>query len=317
MAKGDKEKRQQAILMRLLRDSRVSTHDLSAEFDVTDVAIRGDFEEISEVLKARGLYLHRFYGGAELVQAGQHYRGFFEGQNEAETESIRLLSEYVVRTFIKWNDSLLLDTGRTVDMVAHQIAVQQRTGLRIITNSYAPHVLELYTQGGIELVQLGGIPVPRAFCYVKCPGGDAFYQPYWAGPFKAILTGSGFQPDIGLVVNHPDIIEVKRRFIKAASEVILMLDHSKFKKTARDTVTFCGLKPDPWLIEYAAVRRTPGDGEERMSIPLTIVTDLPAGMHADEISLSRYIPSQTEGKICLFRTQIPLMAPSEAETAVL
>lgn len=308
MPKGDKEKRQQVILLRLLRDGRINTHDLSAEFDVTDVAIRGDFEEVSELLRLRGLHVHRFYGGMELEQTVQPYRGFFETQSKSETEATQLLSEYVVRTSVKWDDSLLLDTGRTLDAVAYQIAVQKKSGLRIMTNSFTPNVLGLYAQGGIELVQLGGTPLIRTFCYVKCPGGDAFYQPYWSGPFKAIMTGSGFQLDAGLLVNHPDIIEMKRRFIKAASEVILILSHDRFNKTARDTVSFCGLKPDPWLIEYAAEHRTPGVGQDRDAIPMTIVTDLPPGVHPEDIPLSRHLTPQTDGKICLFKTRLPLVA---------
>ena len=76
MPRGEKEKRQQTILMRLLRDGRVNTHDLSTEFGITDVAIRGDFDDIGVLLKSRGLFMNRFYGGAELIQPGQHYRGF-------------------------------------------------------------------------------------------------------------------------------------------------------------------------------------------------------------------------------------------------
>ncbi|MBM3262530.1 MAG: DeoR/GlpR transcriptional regulator [candidate division Zixibacteria bacterium] len=309
MPKGDKEKRIPAILMRLLKDGRVSTHDLSAGFNVTEVAIRGDFEEVIELLRLRGLHVHRFYGGIELEQQSiQPYRGFYETQSKAETDAAHLLSEYVVRNFVKWDDSLLLDTGRTLDAVAYQIAAQQKSGLRIMTNSFTPNVLGLYAQGGIEMVQLGGTPLMRTFCYVKCPGGDEFYQPYWSGPFKAVMTGSGFQTDSGLLVNHPDIIDMKRRFIKAASEVILILSHDRFQKTARDTVTFCGLKPDPWLVEYAAQHRTPGVGQDREAVPLTIVTDLPPGKHPEDIPLSRHIPCQTDGKICLFKTRLPLVA---------
>lgn len=310
MPRGDKEKRQQSILMRLLRDGRVSTHDLSTEFGVTDVAIRGDYDDIGALLKSRGLFMHRFYGGAELLQPGQHYRGFYEGHSEIEVEAIQLLSEYVVRNLIHWDDSLLLDTGRTVDRVAQHIIAQGTSGLRIITNSYTPHILELYTQGGIELVQLGGTPIPRSFCFVKCPGGDTFYQPYWNGPFKAILTGSAFDNADGLTVNNPDIIEMKKRFIKAASEIILILDHSKFNRTARETVTFCGMKPDPWLTTEPASQ----DAADT-STPLTIVTDIPSGQQAGDLALSSIMTPHADGRVCLYRSHIPRTDAGAAITA--
>ena len=309
MPRGDKEKRQQTILMRLLRDGRVNTHDLSTEFGITDVAIRGDFDDIGALLKSRGLFLNRFYGGAELIQPGQHYRGFYEGHSETEVEAIQMLSEYVVRNFVFWDDSLLLDTGRTVDRVAQHIIAQEKSGLRIITNSYTPHILELYTQGGIELVQLGGTPRPRSFCFVKCPGGDTFYKPYWAGPFKAILTGSAFDLNDGLMVNNPDIIEIKKRFIKAAAEVILILDHSKINRAARETVTFCGMKPDPWL-----TTEQPGEGETSF-IPLTIITDIPSGQRAEDLPLSSKMSPQTDGRVCVYKNSMPRSVSVEPQTA--
>lgn len=307
-AKAEKERRLQAILMRLLRDGRIHTHELSMEFQVTDVAIRGDFDEIEAILKARGLSLLRVYGGAELAQEDLPFRGFYEGASGVETESSQMLSMYVADTLIKnWDKVLLLDAGRTVDAIARQIVVQRRTGLRVITNSYAPHVLDLCSYGGVEFAQLGGIPVARSFCYVDCPGGDEFYRYYWAGPFKVILSGVGFLPDTGLMVNNPRIIEIKQRFLKVADEAILVLDHTKFGKTANGTVTYCGLKPDPWLIEHAAARRAAGFDREKTALPLTIVTDIPSGKKADDFELSRHLQPHTDGKICLFKTAIPLI----------
>ncbi|SVB52573.1 uncharacterized protein METZ01_LOCUS205427 [marine metagenome] len=307
MPKTGKDQRQQAILMRLMRDGRVITRDLSDEFGITDVAVRGDFDEVSEVLKARGLHLNRYYGGAELVEEAHLYRNFTDSSKEGELEALHLLGDYVVSQMIGDWDHLLLDGGRTTDRIAYQIADDQKEGLRIITNSYAPHVLELYTRGGIEIAQLGGTPVPRSFCYVECPGGDSFNHPFWAGPFKAILTGTGFHPHTGLLVNNPYIIEIKQRFIKAASEIILVLDHSKFGKIARGVVTFCGFRRDPWLIQHYDAKRDASVEQTPTSIPLSIVTDIPAGKKAADLELSQYLTPQVDGKVCVFDTNIPLV----------
>ena len=307
MPKTGKDQRQQAILIRLMRDGHVNTRDLSEEFGITDVAIRGDFDEVSEVLKARGHHLNRYYGGAELVEEAHLYRSFMDSSKDGELEALHLLGDYVSSRMIGDWDHLLLDAGRTTDRIAYQIAGDQKEGLRIITNSYAPHVLELYTQGGIEIVQLGGVPVPRSFCYAECPGGDEFYHPFWAGPFKAVLTGTGFHPDTGLLVNNPYIIEMKQRFIKAASEIILVLDHSKLGKIARGVVTFCGFRRDPWLIQYYDAKRTANAEQTPASIPLSIVTDIPAGKKAADLELSQHLTPQVDGKICVYHTKIPLV----------
>lgn len=311
-AKLDKERRLQTIIMRLLQDGRVHTHEMSQELQVTEVAIRGDFDDIEQILKARGLVLTRVWGGAELAQEDHPFRAFYEGVSSAEIEATQMLGAYIVQTFIKnWDKPLLLDAGRTIDIIARQIVVQGKTGLRVMTNSYAPHVLDLCSYGGVEFVQLGGIPVSRSFCYVDCPGGDEFSQPYWTGPFKGILSGAGFAPDTGLMVNNTKIIEMKQRFLKAADEAIIVLDHTKFNKTARGTVTFCGLKPDPWLIDHAASRRAAGFDLERTVLPLTIVTDLPPGKKAGDLVLSRHLPPHVDGKVCLFKTAIPLVSFEE------
>ena len=307
MPKTGKDQRQQAILMRLMRDGRVNTRDLSEEFGITDVAVRGDFDEVSAVLKARGHHLNRYYGGAELEEEAHLYRSFTDNSREGELEALHLLGDYIVSHMIGDWDHLLLDAGRTTDRVAYQIAGDQKEGLRIITNSYAPHVLELYTKGGIEIAQLGGTPVPRSFCYVESSGGDAFYHPFWAGPFKAILTGTGFHPDTGLLVNNPYIIEMKQRFIKASSEIILVLDHTKFGKIARGTVTFCGFRRDPWLIQYYDAKRAASAEQTPTSIPLSIVTDIPAGKKASDLELSQHLTPHVDGKVCVYETSIPLV----------
>ena len=54
MPRGEKEKRQQTILMRLLRDGRVNTHDLSTEFGITDVAIRSVSARVTKALVKTG-----------------------------------------------------------------------------------------------------------------------------------------------------------------------------------------------------------------------------------------------------------------------
>ncbi|MBI4551110.1 MAG: DeoR/GlpR transcriptional regulator [Candidatus Latescibacteria bacterium] len=306
--KTEKERRLQTIIMRLLRDGRVHTHELSQDLNVTEVAIRSDFDEIETILKAHSLSLIRVWGGAELAREDHPFHGFYEGASSAEMDAIQMLSAYVAETCIKnWDKPLLLDAGRTIDLVARQVVVQGKTGLRVITNSYAPHVLALCSYGGVEFAQLGGIPVARSFCYVDCPDGDEFYQYCWAGPFKAILSGAGFGLDAGLMVNNPKIIEMKQRFIKVADEVIVVLDHTKFGKTARGTVTFCGLKPDPWLIDHAAGRHAAGHDQGKTGLPLTLVTDIPPGKKAGDLELSRALTPHADGKVCVYKTMIPLV----------
>lgn len=306
MPKISKDQRHQMVLMRLMQDGRVATRELSEEFGITDVAIRGDFDEISVILKSRGLHLNRYYGGVELVEEAEQYRGFPDSGRDGEVESMHALSQYVVEHMINDWDHLLLDAGRTTDRIAHHIAGSGIEGLRIITNSYAPHVVNLYTKGDVEIAQLGGTPVPRSFCYVECPGGNAFYDPFWAGPFKAILTGTGFDPATGLLVNNPSIIEMKQRYMKAATEVIVVIDHTKMGKIARGTVSFCGFRSDPWLVEYHnSVQRSSTD-QPPSSIPLSIVTDLPSGKKVSDLKLSEHLVPKVFGKVCVYETEIKL-----------
>ena len=243
------------ILNNLRNSKHIQVSELAQEFHVSEVTIRNDIERLKDVVQ-----LERYHGGASLVEPQRPYSGTYYGYKlDHCAEEKRLLASYAVRYLIPDGAHLLLDSGTQIEAFVKELKRQQRIGIRAVGNgaTYGIHFLNYHSA---DYVQLGGVLNTRGAFFLDGSehfstnrlfgeNTDKFLKEYCHGNYKAIVSPTGFTYANGLSVNTQVVIDYKRKIINSASEIIILIVHSKFFVDARQSVTHCGLSPDSWLSE--------------------------------------------------------------------
>lgn len=170
----------------------------------------------------------------------------FRQQVQSNHKAKALLADYFVKHLVKPGDHLMLDMGSTLTVVADALRRSGIGGLRVASHSISAP-LQLI-ESAVEYRQLGGKlhwRVPAAIPMGEMP--DRLFP--WSGPYKAIMTAVGFSMENGAATTDEDIARLNQRYMRDASEVIMLLDHSKFSVELDETTTMCGITPErtPWL----------------------------------------------------------------------
>jgi len=192
---------------------------------VSESTIRRDLE----VLEEQGL-IKRTYGGAVFVKdtAGQRL-AFAERETTAEAEK-----EAIARTIaemIPENQTILLNGGTTCRQIARVISGRY---LSVVTNS-VPVASLLSSDLGTEVTIVGGYVYPRTGVAL---GAMACGQLDYVGATQAVLSCAGVTEEGAFNLNQM-MVEVERKMMTVAREVILAVDHTKFG--IRSVVKLCGL----------------------------------------------------------------------------
>ncbi len=126
-------------------------------------------------------------------------------------------------SLVQPGDVLLVDDGQVTTFLAD--ALRDADGITVITNSVS--VFEVLRQNPrITLISTGGLLRAGTKALIG-PTAEATLADLRAD--KLFLATTGISLDFGL--SHPDLAEVsvKKAMIRAAREVILLADHSKFE----------------------------------------------------------------------------------------
>jgi DeoR/GlpR family transcriptional regulator of sugar metabolism len=315
----DRAERMFRILETLRAGIPVRVRQLVDEFKVSPAQVRQDLDWLEEIVP-----LERPYGEVRLRKSPDALPELFMSTKRHQQHSEkRLIAEYAARFVIDNGDQLLLDSGTQLEAFIEQLYEHKRTGLRVA--SCAANISRYFAiRADSAFVQIGGVLSHRSLTFVD--GTENFSTDHFfeqvrekflhtfcghRGHFKAVITGTGFSNSEGLLGNTSNIIAMKRAFIEAAREVIILLDHAKFIKEARETITYCGVKADPWLHEEK---------------PVTIIVD--TGWEKSEPqSFRQFIsrPSVTElelleqkgeykGQLRVFKTQLAPGKPKVSAT---
>ena len=208
------QQRRGLIIEALEARGQVLVEGLAVEFGVSLVTIRKDLAE----LEARGL-LHRTHGGASWAHRSLFNPSFREKAylQQAEKQAIARAT----LELIEEGDSLILDAGSTTHALARAMKKRFRH-LHIITNS-VPIALEL-SETGWELLLLGGSVRHHSQALIG-PATVSALAPYHVD--KAILSATGASVQHGLTTPNDLEAQTKRAMIRAAGQVIGMVDSSK------------------------------------------------------------------------------------------
>lgn len=218
--------RRSEIIRHLQKSERASTRALSTLFNVSEVTIRHDLNELDK----RG-WVSRVHGGAEIVPRLQHEQSFAIRQQIHLKEKIRI-ARTVAETVLP-GDTILLDSSTTVFQLALQL--RESTDLRVITNNLRV-VNVLSVNPSIEVVIAGGIVRGKTASVVGTSAETMLAE--WHAD-KGFFGAAGLVRERGVTDADMREVQVKRTMIKAVDEVNVLLDAKKFGQ--QSFLTFAAL----------------------------------------------------------------------------
>lgn len=229
--------RQQRILSILSRSGAATVQELAKELGVSAVTIRRDLAALAEqrliVRTHRGAILAGKNPAQEIPYNDKAL------QHAAEKERIGRRAAELVHS----GDTIILDSGTTTLQVAKHI---QASPLITATNDVAI-ACTLGLRPGISVVLPGGT-MQRGLYTLLHPSAVEFFSALRVD--KLFLGVDAVHPKTGITNRTLEEVPVKQAMIRAADEVILVADSSKFGKEVFAQV--CDLSAINYLITDAA-----------------------------------------------------------------
>jgi DeoR family fructose operon transcriptional repressor len=214
-----KFERQEKILKEIQGRGIVSVADLGAFFNVREVTIRRDLEELEQAGK-----IERLHGGARLVKPDHPEPPVVLRQLEQIDEK-RCIARKALE-FIPDGCTIALESGSTTFALAEEIAKKKWSLLQVVTNNFM--IQSVLTQvENLRLIFIGGI-VDNA---EMCTYGDLaesnlrrlHVQNYFCG-CRGIDARFGRSNDISTGFEMGTV----QAFSEISDQIILLADHTKF-----------------------------------------------------------------------------------------
>lgn len=208
------EERRRRIQEIISQKKRILVKEISNIFNISEVTIRKDLE----ILEKRGI-LTKVHGGAILNQSSIIDLALTEKERIYPREKDRIAQK--AQEMINYGDVIILDSGSTTTQIARHIKFKK--GIKVITN--AINIASELAASEIDLILTGGILREKSFSLVGPIAEDTLRK---VTADKLFLGVDGIDFHFGLTT--PNVLEaqVNELMVKAASEVILVADSSKF-----------------------------------------------------------------------------------------
>lgn len=215
--------RRQQMLELIYRLGSVHVEELSEHFGISKVTVRADLDQLAErdlVARARG-------GAVSLP--GQTMTAALS-ERSAQNKQVKRRIAQAAAELLRPNETIILDAGSTVYRLSRLIT--QGEGLTVVTPA-----LNVATQlggiPGVDVILVGGHLNPRD---ASVTGAMAEYNILEMPAHRAFLGAHGIDTYGDIVDVSQDVARVKRAMVRAANEVILLADSSKWGVAARSKV---------------------------------------------------------------------------------
>lgn len=211
--------RVQRIKQILVQEKKVVTAELSESFGVSIETIRRDLD----LLESEGM-IRKTYGGAELLEESLSSAVMDEWNNRCQVSvgEKKAIAEKVL-TLIPDHCSLVLDSGTTTYRLA--CLLDQREDLSVLTNSL--HCAMAVSVRSDHPVHLMGGMVKKGELIttgiLACDFLDSFSK-----IDIAVIGVDGLTLEDGIMDYSLEMCLLKQRFLKKATKVIAITDHTKF-----------------------------------------------------------------------------------------
>lgn len=206
------------IRQQLKADKKVTVSNLSCTYQVTEETIRRDLEK----LEAEG-FLTRTFGGAVYNQSAQKENVHFYKRAAMNIEEKKKIASASF-DFLKDKNTLATDSSTTV---MEAVKLLKDKDLTILSAS-----TEIFRELGdtnIRIISTGGMFNKKTLSLQGQVAKDTV-QRYHVN--IALISCKGLDLEKGVTDTNESEAEVKKCMIRQAEEVALLVDHTKFGRTA-------------------------------------------------------------------------------------
>ncbi|KGQ70921.1 transcriptional regulator [Chelonobacter oris] len=214
--------RRNIILEQLKEKNTVLVSDLSKQFNISEVTIRGDLR----ILEKKNL-LTRFHGGASIRQAN-HFLNLtgneftLEERNKISIDPKRRIA-LAAASMIKPGDTIILDSGSTTMMIAQEII--NIKNITVITNNL-PAAFILSESADIMLVVCGGSVRHKT----RSMHGTITENSLIGIKADIMFVGAdGIDPEKGITTFNEGYT-ISEKMSNISSKVVAVVDSTKFKR---------------------------------------------------------------------------------------
>jgi len=211
--------RQDQIIQFLQRSQRISIEEICHRFTISEATARRDLETLGAEGKIR-----RVHGGAIALSQTPPESPILQRQDEQPIEKQRI--GQAAAAIVQDGETVFLGSGTTVLEVAR--ALRTRQNLTVITNSL-PVVNVFAGAEGITVICLGGMLRPSELSFIGHITEQALAEVH---ADKVFIGVRGISLDFGLTAEYLPETMTDRAILHAGREVIVVVDHTKFGRTA-------------------------------------------------------------------------------------
>lgn len=213
--------RQFRIVEIVNQQGAVEVPELAQSLGVSEITIRRDLDKLSE----EGLVIRSHGGALSVRQVSTAFDPPYEMKRRVRMEEKRLIGA-AAASFVQDDETLILDSGSTTfQMVPHLGAYKNLT---VVTNDLII-ATELSRTTSHRVVILGGLVRQGIFStwghYVESMLSELAVN-------RAFMAADAVQAKQGIMNATLDEVPHKRLMLSAARHRYLLVDHSKFFKTA-------------------------------------------------------------------------------------
>lgn len=251
------EERRANLLQELNISDYVQVADLARKFSISTATIRRDLSE----MEAEGLCLRKRGGAIRSNQGVTLELPYNIKKNQYIAEKKRIAETAVSR--VQDGDTLILDAGSTSYAFACLLSYKRR--ITVVTNDLQIAV-KLAANPSISLICTGGIARPNVFS-LQGSQVESFFSNLKVD--KTFLGADAIHSDGTISNANIEEVPIKQAMIRAAKQVILIADSSKFEKTGFAKV--CHLSDVAVIITDSGVPKSALDLIGSLNIKVIIV----------------------------------------------
>lgn len=210
------EERRRLIVDKVKHQGRATVAELSRQFGISAVTIRGDLEALSDagrILRSHGGALPADVASVDTPLTVKEVRRLAEKRRIADAAT-RLIHD---------GETIILDSGSTTAEIARRIRQRNWRSLTVITNALNI-ALELTGLAGVRVMMLGGLLRPTSYSLV---GPDAEQALGRLTADRLFLGVDGLDADVGVTTPDPQEAALNALMVRVSREVVAVLDSSK------------------------------------------------------------------------------------------